>query len=171
MQKFGIILLVCLPLLWIGCGGASDQGAENDCAAGKPIAIFRPDLDRLDQHEFSSSGQEATEKIRFTNGTKLEIFQSGCTSTVQEFRFTLPTVNAPNDEVWIKLAESQMRFLASLGPEYEPFNGWATAIADNAPQFKLGRELEVGPGYFVKIDRIRSNDSDLLILVMSQVME
>jgi hypothetical protein len=171
MQKIGIILLVCLPFLWLSCGGEPDQEENNDCAAGKPIAIFRPDLDRLTQHEFSSSGQQATEKMTFTNGTKLEIFQSGCEATAQEFRFTLSKVEAPNDEAWIKLAESQMRFLASLGPEYEPFNGWATAIAGYAPQFKLGQELEVGPGYFVKIDRIRSNDSDLVIIAMSQVLD
>ena len=114
------------------------------------------------------NGTDALEVVSFNNGLFLEIYQSGCDSLRQEFRFHL--FEAPGEDTaaaWFSEARQQFRFLSSLGPQYAPFSEWADALDLGETDMRLAQPVEIQTGFWAKIDRIDSFDGPTLIVILA----
>lgn len=147
---------------------ACQSGAENRDCATKPEAIFSDDLPGVTSHDFIQTGAEGLEIISFDSGVFLEIFQSGCDSLRQEFRFRLPDVVETDDAgFWLKEAQNQFHTLGALGAEYAPFAQYADALALQEENFRLTQPMEVASGFWMQVDKIESFDGPTLRIVLA----
>lgn len=160
------ILWIVLLLGFSGCKSTSENTEK--CKYGAPVAIFSPDIPGIKQHEFSVKGQEGIEKVTFKKGHTLELHQSGCNEVRQEFRFTIPAPPPDSAPNWFVLASEQFNFMGTLSPGLAPFTFWGDAIADRAGALQLGVPSDFEGGFTVKIDKIESGDSILLIVELTQ---
>lgn len=160
-------------LIVLSCSLLSCNGGEgnSECPLGEPVAIFRPDQPFVANHTFQQKGQEGAEVIRFVNGSYLEVFQSGCSSVRQEFRFREANPPADSGAYWLNRAVGQFRYLGTLAPEYQPFREWANALEATDSLFRMGQPLELDAGFYARLDRISGPDSSLLVIVLSQTPE
>jgi hypothetical protein len=148
---------------------AACQGGEkpSDCPTS-PSAIFSPDLAGVESQDFIQTGKDGLEVVSFSNGVFLEVYQSGCDSLRQEFRFRLPSpppADAPG--AWLAETQNQFRFFGSLGPEYAPFSQWADALSGFEEDFRLGQPMEAAGGFWVQIDKIDSFDGPALVVLLA----
>lgn len=111
------------------------------------------------------TGTDGIEVISFSNGVFLEIYQSGCDSLRQEFRFRLP--EAPADGNWLQEAMTQFSMLGTLGPDYAPFGHWGEAMAGFSETFKPGQPMELEAGFWMQVDQIESFDGSTLIVILA----
>ena len=156
-------------MVTFGCGNEPSRTAETtstDCKYGTPTPIFTPTLEQVETHSFSAQGQKGVEKIKFKNGTELELYQSGCDDLIQSYQFILDTTETGDDRYWVEKAVAQMRFLAGLSEEYLTFNLWANAIANNSEVISLGEAFEPEPYTFIMIDKIPSGDKTILVITL-----
>ncbi|MBK7407603.1 MAG: hypothetical protein IPL49_14865 [Saprospirales bacterium] len=145
----------------------NSTGKEGDCPT-TPNAIFSEDLPGVDSHDFMQTGTEGLEIVGFHSGVFLEVFQSGCDSLRQEFRFRFPgPVEEENPEFWFQEAQNQFRTLGSLGPTYGPFSQYADALALQEASFHLAQPMEVETGFWMQVDKIQSFDGPTLIIVLA----
>lgn len=146
---------------------SNSGGKEGDCPTS-PNAIFSEDLVGVDSHDFMQTGTEGLEIVAFSNGVFLEIFQSGCDSLRQEFRFRFPDpMEEESPEFWFQEAQNQFRTLGSLGPTYAPFSQYADAMALQGDVFRLTQPMEVETGFWMQVDKIQSFDGPTLIVVLA----
>jgi hypothetical protein len=147
---------------------------STDCRYGKPGAIFSSELEGVATHQFEAKGQDGREAITFSNGQRLEIYQSGCNNIRQEFRFPLPVEEPQSipDSIWLKEAVGAFFFMASMGPQYQPLSEWGRSLdmQDHA-EFRLGKPHQVEPGFYATVDRIPGVDSTTLLVVLEQSSE
>jgi len=157
--------LFVLLLIQTACNSAGKKG---DCPTA-PQAIFSEDLESVVMHDFMRTGAEGLEVVSFSNGVFLEVFQSGCDTLRQEFRFRLPAVagEEKSPEYWLQEAQNQFRALGALGPDYLPFNQWADALSSRQEQFRLAQPMEVESGFWMQVDKIDSFDGPTLVVVLS----
>ncbi len=147
-------------LLLSNCGDKKEP-----CKYGTPQSIFSPDLEKVVSHNFTSSKQNATETIVFQNEMELTIFQSGCDSIRQVFQTTFnEDLSGEAPEYFIEMAIQSFHYLGSVSSEYFSLNSLGETIQDRFHDIKLGKALELQPNYFIKIDKITSNDQTLLIV-------
>ncbi|MEL6863397.1 MAG: hypothetical protein AAFP19_03215 [Bacteroidota bacterium] len=166
MQKnWYLILYACLLLSFHACGPSS----QSECEQGKPLAIFSPDLPGVIHHQFEQKGQNATEVLTFKDSLSLQLFQSGCHTVKQEFRFQWPGNYQQQDAAyWTDQAATLFRRLASLSEKQASFILWAQAISAAKDQVKLGQATELEPGTTLKLDKVLSPDQVTLIIEFVQ---
>ncbi len=154
-----LLIFVLLILSLSACQG------ETACENNQPVAIFQPDIPHVLSHSFRLNERgEALETLVLEDSFALELWQSNCHSTEQEFRFTIP--RPPREASFSELAQltaAQFHRLAQLGPQYRPFTAWAQTISARKQDFKPGHPLEVQPGILITIDAVPSNKELTLI--------
>ena len=163
-----LFLFTGLALFMTACRSG---GSKSDCPTA-PSAIFSDGLEGVGTHDFMQNGAEGLEVVSFSNGVFLEIFQSGCDSLRQEFRFRLPSAEpgeAAEEEpgFWLQEAQNQFRALGALGPDFLPFSQWADALATRQEQFRLAEPMQVETGFWMMVDKIESFDGPTLVVVLS----
>ncbi len=145
----------------------SGSNTATDCDVPAPEAIFNKNINDIKNHSFELKDHIAKEQIVFSNGVTLEIFQSGCEKIVQEFVF-----DVPNEQIEYKQhtqqAIKQLRFISSLDAKYIAFDQWAQAIKALEPEFFEAEEVEVSPGFMVRLDRIKGDKSHKILIRLSQ---
>ncbi len=155
-----LLSLLLLPLILSACR------EETACKDNQPIAIFQPDIPRVLSHTFRLNEQgEALETLALEDSFALELWQSNCHSTEQEFRFTIPgpVEASPTFPELVQLTAAQFHRLSLLGPGYQPFSAWAQTISAHQQDFRRGRPLEVRQGIFITIDAVPSEKELTLI--------
>ncbi len=156
-------------LLLLSCQNQSADAYFADCRYGKPEAIFSEELDGVVEHSFRLKPREGIEELRFESGKRLTIVQAGCDSIRQDFQFYLPgSLPKADAEYWVGKAVEEFQQLGSIGPRYMMFSSWAQAIAARAETIQLTESTEIQPGFFVRIDRVVSQDHAMLMVTLSE---
>lgn len=162
-MKYTFIVLATLILC--ACGGSTTD--KKDCSIPPPVAIFTKEIDEVTKHSFQVEGQMAKEEISFANSTSLEIYQSGCDRIIQEFIFDVPN-ELITSKIHTQQAIQQLRFISKLDNKFLAFDQWAQAIEYHEPAFFESDEVEVSPGFNVRLDRLKATKSHKIIIRMSQ---
>lgn len=165
-----ISYFISLAILLVSCSSnEKDKNQFADCKYGEPIAIFNPGLEALASHHFEIDRAISTEKLQFKDGLEVTLIQSGCDERKQEFQFKLVgDYQDKADKFWIDKTLDLLQKLGRLSPEYQVFNAWAEALSLQGEQIRLAEATEVQPGFFVRIDKILSQDHAILLLILSE---
>lgn len=163
-------LFFCLVLLLSACEGNNQEEVPfANCKYGQPTAIFHDALPALTEHQFELKKTESVEKLVFNDSLELTLIQSGCDERKQEFQFKL---NGPYQDqppsFWIEKTMDLLQKLGRLGPDYQVFSAWAEALSMQGDQIRLAQPTQVQPGFFVRIDKIVSQDHATLLLILSE---
>ena len=142
----------------------SNPKQTTDCKIPKPEAIFTKSMSGVEQHSFKAEGHVADESVVFDNGLRLELHQAGCEKIYQEYIFYVPSA-LMKEKVHTRQAIEQITFLSNIDIKLQPFEQWVFAIRQNEEKFFENSEVEVAPGIFVKIDSIKSQDTQILTIV------
>ncbi len=157
---------------WAACSGSPNSDANTpfaNCQFGAPEAIFSKDIPRVKTHQFQLHTQFAEEKIVFEGDILLELIQSGCEKPRQEFQFRLPVNTKPYTDVdWINLSLDMFAFMGNLSPALNPFLVWLGALKEKKERIKLGLPIELEQGFFVKIDKVASENEGILTILLYQ---
>lgn len=157
-------------MLLSACNG-TEKSSEPfaDCKYGTPIAIFKPGLPGLVSHQFDLNETESIEQLEFKDSLELTLVQSGCDERKQEFQFKLMGnyQDQPN-EFWVEQTLDLLQKLGRLSPDYQVFNAWAEALSLQQDKIRLAQPSEVQPGFFVRIDKILSQEHAILLLILSE---
>ncbi len=156
--------------LVVACGSEKKSNAPfGNCQYGPPKPVFKAEIPKITQHGFQLNKNAAVENVKFDNGVSLELFQSGCEKPKQEFQFTIPApTNNFKDLDWINMSIDMFAYMGNLSPELQPFLMWQGALKDRIAQLKLGLPHELEQGFFVKLDKVASADSGLLLVTLYQ---
>lgn len=151
-----------LTLFFAACGG------EQRCPF-KPDAIFSKDLPHVVQYNFERQGKESLESVLLDSGVLLELHQTVCETTLQEYRFTVKGDYAAfADSLWMKEAVRQLVYLSTFSPQQAPLKDWADILELRRADMKLGEDREVQPGIFARVDRVLSPEQSTLLLTFFQ---
>ncbi len=144
------------------------SATEADCPTGQPVPIASDTMQAVVAHHFVRRGQESIETIDLRDGTTVELYQSGCETVRQEFRFLLPHMaQYPSDSIAVQAAEC-LRKMATLSPVWSTFAQWATAIENVRAHLSPGVPFMLPGQIQLKVDTIRSGAQKWLIVVMIQ---
>ncbi len=148
--------------------------SQSSCENNEPVAIFQPDIPEVLSHSFrTTQNGETLETLSLKDHFSLELWQSNCHSTRQEFRFSIPLPDSakegrlPYPQI-VQLAAAQFHRLSLLGPSYQPFNAWAQTISAQQQNFLPGRPLEVDTGIFITIDGLNSRETLQIVVKLEQ---
>lgn len=136
-----------------------------------PEPVFNPEWTTISNHSFDREGIHATEKVTFQDGVRLELFQTICNNTKQEYHFHLvgDLKNQP-EGFWIAETANQFYKMASVGKEVEGIAQWAMVIQQQAETFTLGEKKEIQDGISIKIDKLLgTSDAELIITIAQEV--
>lgn len=168
--KMFFTFFTCFLLLTCGNENPPSKGAVNPglekCKYGSPTPIFSKELEKVVDHSFSVNGQKGVEKVKFENGTELELIQDGCNELLQSFQFSFNGDVTGEDQFWIEQAVEQFRYLSTLSENHLSFSLWAGAIANNIETINLGAAFEPEPNTFIKIDKVPSGDKTILVVTL-----
>lgn len=157
--------LFILIFLFLGCE------EEKKCQYS-PAPIFKPEWEKVVTHKFERNKSKATETVTFPNGVKLELFQTICNNTQQEYHFYLKgNFRDKPDPFWITETANQFYYMAGVGREVQGSAQWGQLIQDEFSKFTLGEELEIQPSIFIKIDKLIGTTESQLIIRISQIVE
>lgn len=160
MKNIGALALL---IILAACGG------KKICKY-KPAPIFEDGLPHLREYNYETQGEESREAFMTDRGVFVEIFQEVCETTRQEYRFTAPGeqfLQMP-DSLWMKEASRELVFLSTFSPKQAPLKAWADLIESSRPQMRMGEDLEVNPGFFVRVNKVASPDKGTLIVELFQ---
>lgn len=161
-------LLLCIFSLSF-CKDKNNNKPFANCKCGSPRPIFN---DAMPEHiagrNFSITNTTGVEAINFTNGTKLQIVQSGCDDIKQEFSFVYKDKKmlTYSDAQWVQNAIDEFLRMGSFSENFTPFKLWGEAILAFKDSFKIGENMELEKGFFIKIDRIISGDEATMIVTV-----
>jgi hypothetical protein len=153
----------------VSCGGAPGQDAFAECRYGAPEPIFQANLPAVARHHFQLLKGQGIERLAFKDGLELEVLQSGCEYIEQEFRFRKEGQfqKAPAD-FWIDEAARIFNRLGNLGPEYLSYYSLSQAIDEQAGRINLAQDIELQPGFFLKIEPVSVGDETTLVVRLSE---
>jgi len=161
MKQAKYIILLAFAVC-MACTDNSPNKQSEDCLAPHPEAIFKKEVEGITNHQFKLSGRDSEETIHFIDSTAVTIYQSGCDKITQEYRFSLPPSSRRSNKA--VLAVDRLNYMARLGPDYMTFGGWAKAIEGLQEEFAQNNTAQVGPGFFVSLDKLDSKDRSILII-------
>lgn len=162
-------LLLGLLLALCACENDKADTYFANCRYGEPEAIFNASLPGVIEHDFRLKTKEGVERLRFDSGKELTIVQAGCDSIRQDFQFYLPGSFPKADSgYWVEKAVEEFQQLGRLGNEYMMFSSWAQAIAAAGASLQLTESIEIQPGFYVRIDRVVSQDHANLLVTLSE---
>lgn len=163
--KFALLLL-SLVLLATACQPKGPRKLE-DCPYGRPKAVFSEAMPGVSAHQFVEEPYAATESFRLGDTLTVVLIQSGCEKPTQEFRFEMPLqASEDSDAFWAARCVDLLYVLANLDASTAPLSAWAQAIEPQIPNFILGESLSIQQDVYVKIDRIRSAEGVILLLML-----
>lgn len=166
MNKY-FFLLVWYLLLFNAC---STNTNDRDCPTGKPLAIFSKDMKVVKNHSFSSSGQNSAEEILLSNDVNLEIYQRGCDTLFQSFRFRYPMlIKQDSFETVIDSAILQFKYLSSSDEKLKPFALWSNALTGIRGHVSQGEIVELGKGIDLKIDKLENESNTTILIDVMQI--
>lgn len=123
----------------------------------------------ITNHSFDHKGTKATEKVTFPNGVRLELFQTICNSSQQDYHFYLKgDFRNQADQYWINQAAEQFFNMARSAKEVEGVSAWGVLIQNDPNMFKLGEKVGIQDGISVKIDKLVGIDESQVIVTISQ---
>ena len=135
----------------------------------KPEPIFENGLPHIQAYNYEREGNQSLESLLTDRGVLIEVLQDICTETRQEYRFTVEgNFQSMPDSLWLREAPRQFVYLSGLSPKQEGLKAWADVIESNRDAFKLGQELEVQQGIFVKVDKVLGPDKATLLVTFYQ---
>lgn len=163
-MKYSYLLVLVVGILLSSC----QQSKEKKCKYGKPKAIFSQTLPGVALHEFSEFNQEAVERVVFKDSLEFTLTQSGCDHVRQVFEMTM-LGNYQNQPpiFWVQESLQLLQRLSSMGPAFQSFSVWAQSIEMAKEGIKLSESTQVQAGFFVKIDRVLSDQNATLVLTLS----
>ncbi|MFK8103580.1 MAG: hypothetical protein AB8G15_13685 [Saprospiraceae bacterium] len=139
------------------------------CSLGDPVAIFQPTMGKVMQHSFKLTTQNSQESVVFENGISLELFQTGCEQIKQEFQFQIKgDYQEMPPEFWIEASASQFQYMSKVSESLMSFQLWGQSIMENAANIKLGERFALGPGFYIKIDKVSAKEQSILNIELSQ---
>lgn len=157
---------------FFSCGNETKTVSDKpfgDCRFGAPKAIFSDEITKIVSHEFQLNRQTAIERVNFEDKIELELIQSGCEKPKQEFQFTLPfNSKGLTDENWIDLGIDMLAYMGNLSPSLQPFLFWEKALKEKKGQIKLGLPLELEQKHFIKLDKVPSDGTGIIIITIFQ---
>ena len=163
-------LLGSLGLLLGACEAQEETVADYaNCRYEKPEAIFYPELPQISDHQFHDKGAGSEESFILSGGVAVSILQYGCDQRTQEFAFELGGAS-PCDTPAACTKQAAQLFLAlsRLGPEYHVFRVWSHAIRDISDQVRFGASLQLGEGFWIKVDKKEGSGRTTLLLTLSE---
>jgi hypothetical protein len=135
----------------------------------KPAPVFEQQLPHIVQYNFEQQGTQSLESILLDTKVLLEIHQDVCDYTRQEYRFKVKgDYTAFPDSMWQKEAVRQLVFLSTFSSKQASLKAWADIIEERRRDMRLGEDMEVQSGIFIRIDRILSPEESTLLLVFRQ---
>lgn len=163
MEKLYFIIFI---FLFTACG------EEKKCQY-KANPVFKSEWEKVSNYSFDRTGKTtATEKVSFQNGVRLELYQTICNNTQQEYHFFLPgNYSKRPDTFWIELAASQFFYMAEVGKEVQGVAAWGIQIQNDPTMYKLGEKTEIENGISIKIDRLVGNLEAEIIITIAQIVE
>ena len=150
----------------------SNCTSEKKCQYS-PAPIFKPEWPTITNHSFESKGPKATEKITVKkSGVRLELFQTICNNTQQEYHFYLPgDLRSQPDNYWINQAQDQFVSLAELDRSIVAIGSWADQIQNLSSRFILGEKVELDGNKFIMIDKLVGLKESQLVVTIGQIIE
>lgn len=112
------------------------------------------------------------EEVEFNNGLNLQILQSGCEKTKQEFRFqrALPPEEYPDSSsFWYGFAGEQMEYLSKISMQHRPLSQWGELLFRLKGQADLNIPIPVAEHFQITLDRIMSDENVIIILIMEEI--
>lgn len=153
------ILTILLIFSSLQCKNAGDS----DCRYGEPTPIFNPQVVGIINHQFVHEGMEGIEQLILDTGLEVEIYQTGCDEISQEFRFTLTELppNRPK-AFWMSAASACFIQLSTLEVDQIIFSQYAQAIQQFSETIEMGETVELGTGFYMKIDAVEMGEDAIL---------
>jgi len=162
MKIFQILLAI---LLFTSC-------QEEQKCKYKINPIFTSTTSKITNHSFDHKGMKATEKATFPNGVRLELFQTICNDSQQEYHFFIQgDFRDQTDEFWINQAAEQFFNMARSAKEVEGVSAFGVLIQNDPKIFPLGEKVEIQDGISVKIDKLVGIEESQVIVTVSQESE
>lgn len=160
------ILLFLMSLLQ-SCGG---NQTDKNCQYNTPVAVFA-DIPTMTNHQFAANGQSSKESVTVTPlAMDIELYQSGCNTLEQEFRFildgTMPKGMPPT--VCAKELASIFYSLSQLDAKLMNFEGFAQAFTQAADKFRYNEPTSLaGSNITAKIIKQDQPKSTILTVIFS----
>lgn len=162
MKLYQIIVLI---LIFTSCQ------EEKKCKY-KINPIFTSATSKITNHSFDHKGTKATEKATFPNGVRLELFQTICNDSQQEYHFFIKgDFRNQTDEFWVNQAAEQFFNMARSAQEVVGVARIGRLIQRNPKFFPMGEQVEAENNYFVKIDKLVGIEESQVIINISQKAE
>ncbi|MDC3253626.1 hypothetical protein OAU89_01885 [bacterium] len=131
--------------------------------------IFTSTTSNITNHSFDHKGTKATEKATFPNGVRLELFQTICNDSQQEYHFFISgDFKDKTDEFWVNQAAEQFFNMARSAKEVEGVSAFGVLIQNDPKVFPLGEQVGIQDGIFVKIDKLVGIEESQVIVKISQ---
>lgn len=168
-QFLNLVIMIVRFLLFCSIAMLLSCNSTPKCSLGDPVAIFSPKMSKVKQHEFKLTQQNSQELVSFENGISLELFQSGCENIKQEFQFQIKgDYQEMPEEFWIQASASQFQYMSSVDQSLQTFQLWGQSIMENIKEIKIGERFSLGPGFFIKIDKVSAEAQSILSIELSQ---
>ena len=145
--------------------------SEEKCAYS-PSPIFKEEWAKVTKYNYEAKGKKSTEQLTFPNGVRLELFQTVCNSSQQEYHFYLQgDFTAKEEAFWIQEAARQFFYMAGVGKAVESLAMWGVQIQNEPERYVLGEKVEVGNGISIKIDKLVGNSDTKLMITTAQEVD
>lgn len=159
MKLFQILFVI---LLFTSC-------QEEQKCKFKISPIFTSTTSKITNHSFDHQGTKATEKATFPNGVRLELFQTICNDSQQEYHFFIKgDFRNQSDEFWINQAIQQFFNMAGSAKEVEGVSRIGVMIQNDPKMFPLGEKIGIEDRFFIKIDKLVGIEESQVIITISQ---
>ena len=166
ISKNAFLLLGVVVLLY-SCGG---QSTEVNCQYDNPAPVFA-NIQGLENHNFEATGQSSKEFVSVPPlAMNIELYQSGCNSLEQEFRFllngTMPKGMPPS--VCATELASIFYSLSQLDAKLMNFGGFAQAFTKTKDKFRYNEPVALtGSDITAKIIKQDQPKSTILTVIFS----
>lgn len=164
--------IVMFSILISACKNDKTSKTNNpfaNCKCGAPTPIFKEQLPAyIAARNFTITSTAGVEVVKLTNGTTLQIEQTGCNDIKQEFSFiyTDEKFKQYSDALWIQNAIDEFRKIGSFSSNFQPFTLWGNALDAFKDGIKIGEQKELEKGFFMKIDKIISDKECTMIVTV-----
>lgn len=171
-MKIEFVFLSFLLCLLVACNSSSQQENDGKCQTS-PSPIFSDTMKIVDSHSFEldENGEDSHEEAILNNGVRVEVLQSGCHATQQEFRITRKgDYTKEKDSFWIAGAFQTIGVLSNSSPALKGLEQYANIMARNAENTKLGQPYFPDPTLSVTLDKIANKENGTIIIKLKEVV-
>ena len=156
-----------LVLIFSACQGQQEQKCKYN-----PEPVFNSAWAKVSDYSFEKKGTKATEKVTFPSGVRLELFQTICNDTQQEYHFYMQgDYRSQPNEFWIAEAANRFFEMASIAKEVEGIAAWGLQIEKEPARYILGEKINIENGISIKIDKLVGTSDAQVIITIGQTAE